>query len=216
MLGPIISSHIALDISEIYLGHNAYGFCAELLFGIICTMLVTKLSYREPSLLLRWAARLAVAVVFLGFTLPHVLWAFGVPFGITHAYAHQIHHEMAADVAYIGIGALMSALLVYGLASRWGQIFPGWIPLLKNRKVPPLVAIVPGLLGSALLLWYGTLMTSCVGSVVLRFHESCYDTKLTYFRDNWAFTMTYLVFFLWGLCSAVATISYIALVRKRS
>jgi hypothetical protein len=34
------------------------------------------------------------------------------------------------------------ALLTLGLTHRWGEIFPGWLPFLAGKQVPPALAII--------------------------------------------------------------------------
>ncbi|MGW2681256.1 hypothetical protein [Streptomyces sp. NPDC001436] len=41
------------------------------------------------------------------------------------------------------------ALPTLGLVRSWGETVPRWIPHLGGRRVPPLAAVVPALLGAA-------------------------------------------------------------------
>ncbi|MFE2413649.1 hypothetical protein ACFXDE_35495 [Kitasatospora sp. NPDC059408] len=43
------------------------------------------------------------------------------------------------------------AFLTLGLVRPWGLVVPRWVPLLGGRRVRPLAAVVPALLGSAIL-----------------------------------------------------------------
>ncbi|HEY6738414.1 MAG TPA: hypothetical protein VI076_06145 [Actinopolymorphaceae bacterium] len=46
--------------------------------------------------------------------------------------------------ASIGIGAILGATLTLGLISRWGEVFPRWVPIVHGRPVPVPLAVVPG------------------------------------------------------------------------
>jgi hypothetical protein len=59
---------------------------------------------------------------------------------------------------YVIVLSVISELLAFtavGLVSAWGEVFPGWIPVLGGRRVPTLAAVVPGALGAIglTLLW---------------------------------------------------------------
>jgi hypothetical protein len=43
------------------------------------------------------------------------------------------------------------ALLSIGLVRRWGEVVPGWIPVIGGRRVPPMAAVVPAVAGGLLL-----------------------------------------------------------------
>ncbi|QUH03268.1 hypothetical protein HUO13_22715 [Saccharopolyspora erythraea] len=46
--------------------------------------------------------------------------------------------------ALIGIAALLACVPVLGLISRWGEVFPRWVPWLHERPVALPLAVVPG------------------------------------------------------------------------
>ncbi|WP_214318293.1 hypothetical protein [Nonomuraea sediminis] len=51
----------------------------------------------------------------------------------------------------IGAGAVMGVVLTFGLISRWGEVFPRWMPIVRGRPVPVMLAVVPGAFVSAAL-----------------------------------------------------------------
>ncbi len=51
----------------------------------------------------------------------------------------------------LGAAALGGALLTMGLVSRWGEVFPAWLPVIGGRTVPVLAAVIPGGLVAAVL-----------------------------------------------------------------
>ncbi|MFD8787629.1 hypothetical protein [Kitasatospora sp. NPDC059599] len=97
----------------------------------------------------RWALRLAKALPFI--VLPHCLWrlpfAFDVRMGLVDPNAGPY---VWWDTPYvIGLSVVTEALtiLTLGLVSGWGEVFPRWVPFLRGRRVPPLAALVPAVLG---------------------------------------------------------------------
>jgi hypothetical protein len=51
--------------------------------------------------------------------------------------------------AFLGVAAVVGCTLTLGLISRWGEVFPRWLPFLGARTVPPALAVVPGSLVAA-------------------------------------------------------------------
>ncbi|WP_051866390.1 hypothetical protein [Streptosporangium roseum] len=43
------------------------------------------------------------------------------------------------------------ALLSIGLVRGWGEVVPSWIPVIGGRRVPPMAAVVPAVVGGLLL-----------------------------------------------------------------
>lgn len=111
--------------------------------------------------------------------------------------------------------AVLGALLTLGLVRRWGQVFPGRVPVLGGRRVPPLLALVPALSVAALLGQYGVMLTGCSAATVLGGTDRCYDATRDYLVANWAFTATYPVFLTWGSTLGVTAVGYHYLTRRR-
>ncbi|MFD8753735.1 hypothetical protein ACFV0O_22575 [Kitasatospora sp. NPDC059577] len=110
----------------------------------------------------RWA-RLAAKAAALS-TVPSGVWriafGFGVPVGFTGATAaaYGAHQPGWGTVYCVVLSALTEALafLTLGLVRPWGLVAPRWIPLIGGRRVRPLAAVVPALLGSVILTALGT------------------------------------------------------------
>ncbi|QEV19806.1 hypothetical protein [Streptomyces alboniger] len=95
----------------------------------------------------RWAALAAHAVPWT--TLPSGLWRVALVAGLPVAAQEQ---HGAGEAVYILLLSLVSeglALLTLGLVRQWGEVVPGWVPVLGGRQVRPLAAVVPALLGAA-------------------------------------------------------------------
>ncbi|MEO3816071.1 hypothetical protein [Plantactinospora sp. B24E8] len=91
----------------------------------------------------RWAY-VAVSLPIAGWAVPHGLWALGVPFGISDRELDGIHRGLSTPTGVaITVVPPLAGLLVLGLVQQWGQQFPRWVPGLRGRPVPRLLAVVP-------------------------------------------------------------------------
>ncbi|MDH6704222.1 hypothetical protein P3T27_000923 [Kitasatospora sp. MAA19] len=97
-----------------------------------------------------WALRLAKALPFV--VLPHCLWR--LPFAVDFRMG-MLDPAAPAAVPWwspfyvVGLSVLTEALalLTTGLASRWGEVVPRWMPFVGGRRVVPLAAVVPAAVG---------------------------------------------------------------------
>ncbi|MCX5230674.1 hypothetical protein [Streptomyces sp. NBC_00233] len=101
----------------------------------------------------RWAMCLASVLPLL--LLPSCLWR--LPFAL-HFEMGQIPElgmpPYWVSIAYVlGLSVLteVTALLAIGLVRGWGEVAPVWIPVVGGRRVRPMAAFVPALLGSLIL-----------------------------------------------------------------
>lgn len=160
----------------------------------------------------RWArvaTAVAVVVPLAGFTLPHWLWALGIPLGTTRTAELS---GAAFPLFVLGAVPAVGALLTAGLARGWSQRFPRWVPGLAGRRVPAALAIAPPLVAGLLVGQYGALMTRCVAFGMT---PACDPggTGEAALAGQWAFTATYPVFLVWGAALLVATAGYRATTR---
>lgn len=49
------------------------------------------------------------------------------------------------------LACTVGVVLTLGLISRWGEVFPRWVPVLSGRAVPVMLAVVPGTLVAAVI-----------------------------------------------------------------
>lgn len=80
-------------------------------------------------------------------------WALGFSLGIDPA-AYQDGKEQGlwlagAALASLGLGG---AILTLGLIQQWGEVFPRWMIGLRGRRVPPMLAVIPAMLVSVLVI----------------------------------------------------------------
>ncbi|MEU6677947.1 hypothetical protein [Streptomyces sp. NPDC046925] len=94
----------------------------------------------------RWAVIAAHAVPLA--TLPSGLWRVALAAGLPVADKPVGDWVEVVYVLGLSVVAECLALLTLGLVRGWGEVVPGWIPLLGGREVRPLAAVVPALLGA--------------------------------------------------------------------
>ncbi|WP_192579623.1 hypothetical protein [Micromonospora sp. AMSO31t] len=159
----------------------------------------------------RWAY-VAVALPVVGWAVPHGLWVLGVPFGIPQRQLEDTHRDLSTWTgAAITLVPPLAGLLVLGLTQRWGQQFPRWVPGLRGRPVPRLLAVIPAGVVALTLVTYGVLSSAVLVRQVLAGHTHWSDL-----REGWAVTATLLVFLCWGVALGITTAGYASTTRPRS
>ncbi|TDD15048.1 hypothetical protein [Nonomuraea diastatica] len=163
----------------------------------------------RPGRWARAATWAAAGVPVLGFSVPHLLWGLGVPFGVAGPSTAGLA-ELHGSPVYWGLlvaGPVAGGLLTLGLISRWGQIVPRWVPWAGGRRVPTSLAVVPAVTVGLLVGQYGAMMTSCLAFGITR---TCAPGGGAEVLDgSWAFAGTYPVFLAWGVCLLGAAVGYI-------
>ena len=161
-------------------------------------------AWAVPSAAQRRTAWFAAAMPLLGFSLPHWLWAAGLPVGTNQgAELAEIRPWLWA----LGAVAAGGGALTLGLVRPWGQRVPPWVPVAGGRPVSALLAVVPAAVVATALAQYGAMMTFCSGSVLAGRAQRCFDADRDYLTTNWLFTATYPVFLLWGLSLGAAAVA---------
>jgi hypothetical protein len=81
-------------------------------------------------------ALVAVAVaVPTGYAATRLAWAAGIPLGVSAEFLAEIQPIVLNGLG-LAVLALGGAVLTVGLVQRWGEVWPGWLPLLGGRPVP--------------------------------------------------------------------------------
>ncbi|CAM3520682.1 hypothetical protein [Isoptericola cucumis] len=158
----------------------------------------------------RWekaAGYAAVVVPTLGYALPHVLWAIGVPFGVTTKGAAEFSAPETAPALWgLALLAVAAAVLTLGLVMSWGETVPRWIPLVGGRTVPRLLAVIPPLVVAAAITPYGVLGTVAMTAHVTGIHELSAERMGE--MEPLGFYITYLTFAAWGATLCAAAVMY--------
>jgi hypothetical protein len=150
-----------------------------------------------------WAARWGRRAVAVAVAIPLLYvatrwgWALGIPLGLTaddlRAYAGNqwLGGVLLATVAALG------ALLTTGLVRSWGEVVPGWVPVIGLRRIPPGLAIVPA-----------ALMAIVITSAGLAFMRTVLVRELPFGLDEWGVIGPTLLWPIWGVALGVATLAY--------
>lgn len=142
----------------------------------------------------------AVAVIVPGFyALTRVLWAVGIPFGLSSGLFDEgqrvglWHSGLALALAAIG-----GILLTLGLIQRWGERLPTWLGPLGGKRVPITLATIPATIVSL------AIFTGGVGLV-----RTIFSGTPEIFADSWWVTIgPTLLFPLWAVALGWATYAY--------
>ncbi|GAB3484919.1 hypothetical protein [Amycolatopsis cihanbeyliensis] len=157
----------------------------------------------------RWAnvaAHLAAASA-----VPSGLWriAMGlqIPVGFTEAGLREFSIPGWGTVYVFGLSLLAEALafLTFGLVRRWGEVMPRWVPVLGDRRIPPLAAIVPAMAGAVavtLITWWSALNWGKAGDAM--------PSGTMEEGDPYQLVMTlcYAPLLLWGPLLVMVTLHY--------
>lgn len=150
----------------------------------------------------RWARLAALAVPFT--VLPSSLWR------LPAAFESGTPLWERAYIVLLSVLSEVVAFAAVGLIARWGEVFPGWVPRLHGRRVPPRLAVVPGAIGAALLtLIWGAAWASDLAGTTLQGEPTPADfpSQAGGWEAAW-FYVCYLPLLLWGPLLAVATVAY--------
>lgn len=153
----------------------------------------------------RWARRAATLAVLT--TVPSALWrmalAVGIPIGAGDEILREQYPFPSWGTLYVfGLSVLLVGLglLTLGLVQRWGEVVPGWIPLVGGRPVPPLAAVVPAGTGAVTL----TLLWASTFSNV----ETIWAVYGLDGAERVLMMACYTPLLLWGPLLAAVTVSY--------
>jgi hypothetical protein len=161
--------------------------------------------WTSPENAARWG-RIAVSLSMVApvvYAITRYAYALGIPLGISREFL-QFGQETGMWTQGLSMATfgLAGAVLTLGLTQRWGQVFPRWMIGLAGRRVPIGLAVVPAAFVSVLLV---------VGSIAMwsGFAQSV-GTALTgqaQAIDVIGLAPT-MLFALWGVALAVATLGY--------
>ncbi|WP_051772656.1 hypothetical protein [Saccharothrix sp. NRRL B-16314] len=139
--------------------------------------------------------------VYVAFTVPLVYcatrwaWALGIPLGVTEEFMAEGDDGMWLAGAYLATFGAFGGVLTLGLTQRWGKIFPRWIPGLRGKRVPPLLAVVPA--------GFVAIIVTVAGFTYIRVAIAGRFTA-----DEWGAWLPECFWPIWGAALATAAISY--------
>jgi hypothetical protein len=165
--------------------------------------------WTSPSQAARWG-RIAVYVamvvpVFYAFT--RYAWALGFPLGMDEARFRSNQEIWLVGALSHGTFMLVGAVLMLGLVQRWGEMFPRWMIGLAGRRIPIALAVIPASLVSVLLMVGGIGIWSGLGQMTANLAAMDADAIEVTCAILFEAGPT-LLFPLWGVALAVATLCY--------
>ncbi|MFB7591713.1 hypothetical protein [Streptomyces sp. NPDC056169] len=147
------------------------------------------------------------------------LLAYAVPFTVLPS---SIWRLPAAFDAGIGIGERLYVVLLsvlseavaftaIGLIARWGEVVPGWIPLLRGRRIPPAAVLVPAALGATALTLLWTVLSFVTEVMGTTIRGDALSADFPGQAGGWESAFYYVCYaplVLWGPLLAVVTVAY--------
>lgn len=149
----------------------------------------------------RWAVGVAIVVPIL-YAAVRWTWALGIPVGVDEEFFREGQESGLWRVGgVLGTLAVGGALLTLGLAQRWGEVFPRWVPWLAGRRVPVTLATVPAMLVAVLV--------TGAGLMFIRLTATGYFEGTVFDRAGlWATVGPELLWPLWGSALGAAALAY--------
>jgi hypothetical protein len=143
---------------------NVFG--SPIVFGVLLTLavcgawfwLAVAINPGPFTRLLAWTTRhrrpitIAAAVCFLPYAVVRLLWLAGIALDGPLFGVGGLDGPGGLDLATrlwgasLGVAAVLGGVAVLGLICRWGETFPRWFPFVGGRRVPILLAVIPGML----------------------------------------------------------------------
>jgi len=147
--------------------------------------------WAAPAAAARWGrvAAFVAAACALPYFVLRMLWLTPWPLDLT-VDDLAASPETRLHGLLLGLAALAGAVLTLGLISRWGEVWPRWMPVVRGREVPVAAAVVPGTLVAVLL------TAAAVPMVVQAITERSYGLLLIF------------PFWLWGPALGLAVLGY--------
>lgn len=142
----------------------------------------------------RQAVYVAVAVP-LVYCATRWAWALGIPLGVSDEFLAEGEGGMWLAGAYLATFGAFGGVLTLGLTQRWGEVFPRWLPGLRGRRVPPLLAVIPA--------GFVSIIVTVAGLTYLR-----WTVAGRFAPAEWGAWLPECFWPIWGAALATATVSY--------
>jgi hypothetical protein len=139
-------------------------------------------------------------------TLPSGLWRIALVAGLPVANtAIALPFSERVQIVGLSLVAEVLALLSLGLVQRWGEVVPGWLPLVGGRPIHRLAATVPAALGATALtvLWTFATVNMLRGTV-----SGGFDYLFPTVLQKVVLLVCYVPLLAWGPLLAVLTVAY--------
>ncbi|GAA2711284.1 MULTISPECIES: NYN domain-containing protein [Streptomyces] len=151
-------------------------------------------AWSDPATALRWGrwAVWTAVVSTLPYDITRIAWYFGWPLGVTDAFLKEMQDtpRMLGIGLGLGVVSTLGSLLTHGLVSKWGEIWPRWVPFKRGKVIHPATAIVPASVVAVVLIPGGLM------------NARHYDPQM------WGTTGPGIFWLVWGAALGVAAYSY--------
>ncbi|MEU8325752.1 hypothetical protein AB0C33_45940 [Nonomuraea sp. NPDC048881] len=142
----------------------------------------------------RIAVYVAVAVP-LVYCATRWAWALGIPLGVSTEFLAAGEDGLWLAGAYLATFGALGGVLTLGLVQRWGEVFPRWIPGLRGRRVPPLLAVVPA--------GFVSIIVTVAGLTYIR-----WTVAGRFALEEWGAWLPECFWPVWGAALATAAVCY--------
>lgn len=113
-------------------------------------------SWGTPASVRRWGRTVTIAAALcpVPYGLARLSWLTPWPVGggggiDGFVMSHELDAAARMQGGLFALACAVGVVLTLGLISRWGEIFPRWVPVLAGRPVPVRLAVIPGTLVAA-------------------------------------------------------------------
>ena len=155
--------------------------------------------------------RIAVVVAMVApafYAITRYAWALEFSLGVTEEYLRQGQEKgMWISGLFLASFGLVGCIFMLGLVQRWGEVFPRWMIGLAERRVPIALAIIPASLISVLLVVGGIVIGSGLPGMAANLAATGVEGQAIFWGIFFQVGPT-LLFPLWGVALAVATLGY--------
>lgn len=148
--------------------------------------------------LVRWGKTATIIAVVAPLIYCATRWAWAL--GFTLGMDEKVYREgqeaglWLAGAALATLGGL-GAVLTLGLIQRWGEVFPRWMPGVRGKRVPPMLAVVPATVVS--------ILVTSAGSMYIRI---AFGRGVS--GDDWINNMPETLWPIWGVALFTAAMAY--------
>ncbi|WNF31259.1 hypothetical protein RI138_12780 [Streptomyces sp. C11-1] len=157
----------------------------------------------------RWARWVAYAVPLV--VLPSGIWRLGVLFAEDKRGGAIEDWAMNGYVVFLTLVSEILAFTAVGLIARWGEVFPGWVPGLRGRRVPTAAAVVPATIGATILTLIFTITATVTTVTQSKTNGDPLPTDFPSKAGGWEtvyFYASYTPLVLWGPMLGILTYAY--------
>lgn len=157
----------------------------------------------------RWARRVAYTVPLV--VLPSGIWRLGVLFTEDKRGGAIEDWAMNGYIVFLTLLSEVLAFTAVGLVTRWGEVFPRWLPRLRGRRIPRAAVVVPATIGATILTLVFTVIATVTTVTQSKTNGDPLPTDFPSKAGGWEtvyFYAAYVPLVLWGPMLGILTYAY--------